>query len=94
MTDGSLQNVVYIDKPFVSKRLNQREKNEKFYKRSLMVTLVKNQITNRNLKTKQPSVANYETINEKEEEKKLQVNTGDQHLDYDAENKLVKKIQL
>lgn len=35
--------MVFIEKPFVDKHLSKREVNEKYYKRALMVTLVKQQ---------------------------------------------------
>ncbi|CAF0998202.1 unnamed protein product [Brachionus calyciflorus] len=41
--DGKKQKVIFIEKPFVDKHLSKREINEKFYKRSLFVTLVKHQ---------------------------------------------------
>ena len=79
--------MIFIDKPFVSKRLNQRNKNEKFYKRSLMVTLVKNQITNRSIKMRQQTTASNEIKSET-----IDVSsTQNYQLDYEAENKLVNK---
>ena len=45
-SDGHIKKIVYIDKPFVSKDLSKREKNEKFFKRSLMVSFAKSNSTN------------------------------------------------
>lgn len=39
--DGSVQKVIFFEKPFMQKAMSKREINEKFYKKSLMVTLVK-----------------------------------------------------
>lgn len=39
--DGDVQKVVFIDKPFIEKALSRREKNEKFFKRSLMVSFIR-----------------------------------------------------
>lgn len=41
--DGKTQKVILLEKPFIEKYLSKREINEKFYKKSLIVTLVKNQ---------------------------------------------------
>jgi len=46
-SDGSARKVVFIDKPFVAKDLSKRDKNEKFFKRSLMVSFAKNSVKNR-----------------------------------------------
>lgn len=42
---GAQKKVILIEKPLVEKFLTTREKNEKFYKRSLMVSLVKTSTT-------------------------------------------------
>jgi len=38
---------VFIDKPFIEKALSNREKNEKFFKRSLMVSFIRKSTINR-----------------------------------------------
>lgn len=39
--DGSIHKVIFIEKPFIEKNLSKRDKNEKFYKKSLLFTLTK-----------------------------------------------------
>jgi len=46
-SDGSTRKVVFIEKPFVSKDLSKRDRNEKFFKRSLMVSFAKNSVKTR-----------------------------------------------
>ncbi|RNA44600.1 little elongation complex subunit 2 isoform X1 [Brachionus plicatilis] len=41
--DGRKHKIVLLEKPFIEKYLSKRDINEKFYKKSLIVTLVKNQ---------------------------------------------------
>lgn len=92
--DKTTQKTVFIDKPFISKRLNQRDKNDKFYKRSLMVTLIKNQLVTRNYKKQQSQALNEPTdqfdhsMDERKELKPSEVN-----VDYEAENKLVNSFK-
>ena len=42
---GQTLRIVCVDKPFVAKHVSKREKNEKFFKRALMVSLVRQQPT-------------------------------------------------
>jgi hypothetical protein len=49
-SDKTVHKVIFIEKPFIQKYLSKREKNEKFYKRSLLTTLVKN--TNMNTRAR------------------------------------------
>ena len=73
--------VVFIEKPYIAKNLNQRDKNEKFYKRSLMVSLIKNQILTRNSSKKLTNSC----PSDRTELKPADSNSAD----YETENKLV-----
>ena len=83
--DNNSIKVVFIEKPYIAKNLNQRDKNEKFYKRSLMVTLVKNQISTRNNSKK----LNNNSLSVTSDRNELKPITDANSADYETENKLV-----
>jgi len=83
--DNNSIKVVFIEKPYIAKNLNQRDKNEKFYKRSLMVTLVKNQISTRN-NSKKLNINSSSATSDRNELKPI---TDANSANYETENKLV-----
>ena len=61
--DDKMKKIIFIEKPFVPKNLSKREKNEKFFKRSLMASLVKGSVNNRNRNDAKKHVPDLDNLN-------------------------------
>ena len=76
--DGTVQKVIFIEKALLSNNLSTREKNEKFFKKSLITTLVKPQIFNRSKDRQRQEKLNKmdtlrENLKENEESKNIEL---------------------